>query len=99
MSVKVAISLLLVLGVLGYVYYYNYQFLFNEQPAVEEVVEEVVEEAPAPRQWSVYMQEWLQTNRLVIDYLNVKEKEWCAVAIQRIDPEHPGADPVLDCIN
>lgn len=70
-----------------------------------EVVEEVIEEAPPPRQWSGYMQEWLQTNRLVIDYLNVKEKEWCAVAIQRIappDPEHPGAipvEPTIDCIN
>lgn len=70
-----------------------------EEPVEEEPIEEEEEtEAPPPRQWSGYMQEWLQTNRLVVDYLNVKEKEWCAVAIQRIDPEHPGADPVLECI-
>lgn len=84
----------------------------SELEMAEEVVEEAVDipvdegvEAPPPRQWSGYMQEWLQTNRLVIDYLNVKEKEWCAVAIQRIappDPEHPGAipvEPTIDCIN
>lgn len=83
--------------------------VFDEVVEVEEAVDipadEGVEEAPPQRQWSGYMQEWLQTNRLVIDYLNVKEKEWCAVAIQRIappDPEHPGAipvEPTIDCIN
>jgi len=85
---------------------------FFDEVVVEEVVEEEepveeeeVAEAPPQRQWSGYMNEWLQTNRLVIDYLNVKEKEWCAVAIQRIappDPEHPGAipvEPTIDCIN
>ncbi len=84
-------------------------FVLQDRAAVVKVVEveEAVDipvdegvEAPPPRQWSGYMQEWLQTNRLVIDFLNVKEKEWCAVAIQRLpDPEHPGDEPTIDCIN
>ncbi len=88
-------AVVLIGGVIAGIYFVR---SIPESPvAVEEPVEEVVE-APPQRQWSIYMQEWLQTNRLVVDYLNVKEKEWCAVAIQRINPEHPGAEPVLECI-
>ena len=77
-----------------------YNGYYIEDSVVEETTVEETTPQPQPRKWSPYMIEWLQAgNGLVIDFLNVKEKEWCAVAIQRpVDSAHPSTEQVIECI-